>query len=134
MSNIQHSAKGTTWEKRGHRWVRRVKGPDGKWRYYYKDGGDKYGKYRGAFDKNHQYEYKKGEDLFDRRFSGGVADSVYSTQHKKGNTQSGLINLRASTVVEYEGSLTRGLNAASDKVSSLANKGKSFIDNLFKKK
>lgn len=30
-----HSAKGTTWTKNNHKWIRRKKGPKGTWQYFY---------------------------------------------------------------------------------------------------
>ena len=32
---LVHSAKGTTWEKKDHKWVFRKRGKNGKWRYFY---------------------------------------------------------------------------------------------------
>ena len=119
MAHMQHSAKGTTWEKRGHRWVRRVKGPDGKWRYYYKDGGDKYGKYTGAFDKNHTYTYQKGDGVLDTEEQRLVGVNFKSPNNK-------IKSFDSSTIIYTEGKLSRGIEA-------LANKGKSFLDKFLKK-
>ena len=128
MAHMQHSAKGTTWEKRGHRWVRRVKTPEGKWKYFYKDGGDRYGTYRSAFDPNSKMTYRKTDDIFD-------GQTRYKIDSFSRDKQLGM-GPRTGSSEEYdlrEGKLTRATRMASESVDKLANKGKSFLDKFLKK-
>ena len=74
-SCLEHSAKGTTWSKKNHKWVRREKSKNGKWVYYYKErpvlDNDK-NEYQYYYQAEGNYNYNNISDIANGHYANKV--------------------------------------------------------------
>lgn len=95
---LEHSAAGTTWSKKGHKYVTRYKGKNGKWVYLYKYGdGSSHGdsirnlkessrlamRYANEIDNKPGREYQRYKDIRYAESQGRKAAMVEAVQRSE---------------------------------------------------